>query len=123
VDSRLRLLCEQPGLSRVLRFRHPKLRALRSFAVERPFQRFLIFYREDGVTLQAVRLIDGARDLPRRLVEPSGSGAVGNFCVFRYPVSRVGLGPYEFVAVWQRADSSELADEELYACDAQWSGL
>ncbi len=24
---------------------------------------------------------------------------------------------------WQRADAGELADEELYACDAQWSGL
>jgi len=76
VDSRLRLLSEQPGLGRVRRFRHPKLRALRSFAVERPFQRFLIFYREDGVTLQAVRLMDGARDLPLRLVEPPGSGTV-----------------------------------------------
>src|SRR6266545_7176599 len=62
VDSRLRLLCEQPGLGRIRRFRDPKLRALRSFAVEQPFQRFLIFYREDGVTLQAVRLMDGARD-------------------------------------------------------------
>ena len=75
VDSRLRLLCEQPGLGRVRRFNHPKLQGLRSFAVEPPFQRFLIFYREDGVSLQAVRLMDGARDLPRRLVEPrSGTG-------------------------------------------------
>lgn len=24
---------------------------------------------------------------------------------------------------WRRADTGELADEELYACDAQWSGL
>jgi hypothetical protein len=24
---------------------------------------------------------------------------------------------------WRRAESGELADEELYACDAQWSGL
>src|SRR3989442_11326876 len=50
--------------------------ALRSFAVEQPFQRFLIFYREDGAILQAVRLMDGARDLPRRLMEPPGSGTV-----------------------------------------------
>ena len=73
VDSRLRLLCGQPGLGRLRRFRHPKLQGLRSFAVERPFQRFLIFYREDGVTLRAVRLMDGARDLPRRLAQPPGS--------------------------------------------------
>lgn len=24
---------------------------------------------------------------------------------------------------WRRADAGELGDEELYACDAQWSGL
>jgi hypothetical protein len=24
---------------------------------------------------------------------------------------------------WRRADDRELADDELYACDAQWSGL
>jgi plasmid stabilization system protein ParE len=73
VDSRLRLLCAQPGLGRTRQFKHSKLQGLRSFAVERPFQRFLIFYREDGVTLQAVRLMDGARDLPRRLAEPPGA--------------------------------------------------
>src|SRR5438093_5570543 len=73
VDSSLRLLCEQPGLGRLRCFHHPKLRSLRSFPVERPFQRFLIFYRAGGVTLQAVRLMDGARDLHRRLAEPPGS--------------------------------------------------
>jgi plasmid stabilization system protein ParE len=72
IDSRLRLLCEQPGLGRSRRFKHPKLQDLRSFPVERPFQRFLIFYREDGVAFRAVRLMDGARDLPRRLAEPPG---------------------------------------------------
>src|SRR5712691_6504282 len=24
---------------------------------------------------------------------------------------------------WRRADAGELSDDELYACDAQWSGL
>lgn len=24
---------------------------------------------------------------------------------------------------WRRADAGQLAEEELYACDAQWSGL
>ena len=73
VESRLRLLCEQPGLGRLRGFNHSKLQGLRSFALERPFQKVLIFYREDGVTLQAVRLIHGARDLPRRLAEPPPS--------------------------------------------------
>ena len=72
IDSRLNLLCSQPGLGRARRFKHPKLQGLRSFALEHPFQRFLIFYREEGATLQAVRLMDGARDLPRRLTEAPG---------------------------------------------------
>jgi len=32
----------------------------------------LIFYRHDGERLFAERLMHGARDLPRRLVEPPG---------------------------------------------------
>lgn len=74
VDSTLHLLCEQPRAGRPRHFPNPKLQGLRSFPVERPFQRFLIFYREDGATLQAVGLMDGARDLPRRLPEPPASG-------------------------------------------------
>lgn len=69
VDSTLRLLCDQPELGRKRRFRHPKLQGLRSFLVQRPFNRLIIFYRVSGDVLHAVRLIHGARDLPRRLVE------------------------------------------------------
>lgn len=70
VDSRLRLLCEQPGLGKVRRFQNPKLQGLRSFPLDRPFQRILLFYRVSGDTLFVVRLMDGSRDLPRRLTEP-----------------------------------------------------
>ena len=73
VDSTLSLLCKEPGLGHVRRFRHPKLQGLRSFPVERPFQRFVVFYRADEARMQVVRLMDGARDLPRRLAEPPGS--------------------------------------------------
>ena len=73
VDSTLRRLCEQPGLGRARGFRHPKLQGLRSLAVERPFHPLLIFYRADEKALQAVRLLHGARDLPRRLAETQGS--------------------------------------------------
>jgi len=76
VDSTLSLLCAQPGIGRTRRFRHPKLQGLRSFAVGRPFHRLQIFYRADGQTLEAVRLMHGARDLPRRLAELPGSGTV-----------------------------------------------
>ena len=69
VDSTFRLLCEQPELGRKRRFRHPKLRELRSFPIQRPFHRLLIFYRVNGNVLHAVRLMHGARDLQRRLAE------------------------------------------------------
>jgi plasmid stabilization system protein ParE len=65
----LRLLAEQSDLGRRRKFRHPMLRDLYSFQVERPFQKILIFYRVAENTLQAWRLMHGARDLPHRLVE------------------------------------------------------
>lgn len=70
VHSTLELLCAQPDLGRKRHFRHPKLRGLLSLTVQRPFNRMIVFYRVDGEVLQAVRLMHGARDLPRRLVEP-----------------------------------------------------
>ncbi len=73
VDATLRLLCEQPGIGRERRFRHPRLQGLRSLVVERPFQRLILFYRVNGESLQAVRLMHSAQDLPRRLAEPPGS--------------------------------------------------
>jgi toxin ParE1/3/4 len=73
VDATLHQLCAHPELGRKRSFRHPKLRSLRSFRVERPFNRIVIFYRVSGDKLEAVRLIHGTRDLPRRLAEPAGS--------------------------------------------------
>ena len=72
VEGTLLKLCAQPDLGRVRGFRHPKLQGLRSLPVMRPFQSFLVFYRVVGESLQAVRLMHGARDLPRRLAEPPG---------------------------------------------------
>ncbi len=72
LNESLRLLVVHPGLGFARRYRHPELRGLRSFPVNRPFQPHLIFYRHDSTTLFAVRVIHGARDLPRRLLEPSG---------------------------------------------------
>lgn len=65
----LRRLSEQPELGRRRKFRNPALRNLRSHRVERPFDRVLIFYRLTDGGLEAWRLTDGARDLPRRLAE------------------------------------------------------
>jgi toxin ParE1/3/4 len=66
----LRLLAEHSDLGRRRKFRHPRLRGLYSFQVERPFNKILIFYRVMENTLQAWRLMHGSRDLPRRLAEP-----------------------------------------------------
>ena len=66
----LRSLAAQPDFGRPRRFRHQALRELRSFRVNPPFVKILLFYRVTGDTLEAWRLIHGSRDLPRRLVEP-----------------------------------------------------
>ena len=66
----LRLLATQPELGHQRRFRHPALRGMRSFRLASPFQVHLIFYRHRDGELFAERLMHGARDLPRRLVEP-----------------------------------------------------
>lgn len=68
----LRLLASQPELGRLRKFRHPALRGIRSFRLASPFEVHLIFYRFHSGELFAERLMHGARDLPRRLVEPAG---------------------------------------------------
>jgi plasmid stabilization system protein ParE len=70
LDSTLVRLSNRPDIGRVCRFRHPSLQGLRSFQVNRPFGSLLVFYRFDTETMHAVRLMHGARDLPRRLHEP-----------------------------------------------------
>jgi len=70
LDQSLAKLSIQPDLGRLRHFRHPNLQGLRSFLVERPFGKFLIFYRANEEVLYVVRLMHGARNLPRRLIEP-----------------------------------------------------
>ena len=73
VEATLFSLLAQPGVGRT-RFRNwPELEGVRSFRVQRPFNRFLIFYRFDSKQLFAERLIDGSRDLPRRLLKRQAS--------------------------------------------------
>jgi toxin ParE1/3/4 len=69
VDLTLEKLSRQPDLGRVRHFKNPVLQGLRSFRVEPPFDRLLIFYRSTETALQVWRLMHGARDLPRRLAE------------------------------------------------------
>jgi plasmid stabilization system protein ParE len=70
LDRSLVKLSIRPDLGRLRHFRHRDLAGLRSFPVEHPFRNILIFYRANDEVLDAVRLMHGARDLPRRLREP-----------------------------------------------------
>jgi toxin ParE1/3/4 len=70
VERTLLAIARQPDLGRERHFRNPALRALRSFRVEPPFKKLLIFYRLEDNCIEAWRLMHGARDLPRRLAEP-----------------------------------------------------
>jgi toxin ParE1/3/4 len=71
LDVSLGKIAISPDLGRPRHFRHPKLRDLRSCAVERPFRNLLIFYRANDEFLDVIRLMHGARDLPRRLIQAS----------------------------------------------------
>ena len=69
VELTLAKLGKQPDMGSLRRFRSPLLQGLRSFRVEPPFDKLLVFYRSTEQALQAWRLMHGARDLPRRLIE------------------------------------------------------
>jgi toxin ParE1/3/4 len=69
VEQSLDLLVRQPGVGHPGRYRHPRLAGLRAWAVAKPFGDWLIFYWDRPRHVRLFRLMHGARDLPRRLVE------------------------------------------------------
>jgi toxin ParE1/3/4 len=69
VEETLRLLAQQPAIGHPGRYRHPGLRGLRMHTVIKPFRAWLIFYWDRPESVDLFRLIHGARDLPRVLVE------------------------------------------------------
>lgn len=69
METTLSRVARLPDLGNRCRFRNPVLQELRSFRVEPPFHRVLIFYRVRGETLEAWRMMHGARNLSRRLLE------------------------------------------------------
>ncbi len=73
VKTTVRLLASHPWIGKETDYAHPKLTGIRFFLVRKPFDRHLIFYRVCGDTLDIVRIIDGRRDLPRRLLDPPGA--------------------------------------------------
>ncbi len=70
LDTSLVKLALRADLGRPRHFRHPDLAGLRSFPVEHPFENLLIFYRTTDDAIYALRLLHGARNLPRRLRQP-----------------------------------------------------
>ncbi len=68
----------QPGLGIADDFGERRLRGLHMFVMDRPYDKHLIFYRYDLEVLWVVRVIHGARDVPRRLLreETSTYGAM-----------------------------------------------
>ena len=75
VAATLARLAERPALGHAIVFDAPELAGMRCLTVERPFQKHLIFYRFDEAMLSAERVVHGARDLPRRLLQAPGLDA------------------------------------------------
>jgi len=61
-------IAEWPGMGRRRRFRAPELIHIRSIQIKRPFDCHMLFYLESD-TLRIERIMHGARDLPKRLLE------------------------------------------------------
>ena len=62
-------LVSSPSMGRKRKYLMPELDNLRSFRLEDSFDAHLLFYHTDEGMLIVVRVMHGARDLPRRLHE------------------------------------------------------
>ena len=68
-DGTVARIAKHPKLGRPRLFRAPELAGMRSLAVGGSFGVHLIFYRTTRTELSIERVMHGARDLPRRLLE------------------------------------------------------
>jgi plasmid stabilization system protein ParE len=68
-DAVARKLGRHPEFGRARRFRSPELAGIRSLPVGGRFGVHLVFYRKAADVLRVERVMHGARDLPRRLLE------------------------------------------------------
>lgn len=73
VEKSLRMIGANPRVGRLRKFHSPVLREIRSLRVMPPFGAHLVFYRQvdDGVFVE--RVMHGARDMARRLLQPPGN--------------------------------------------------
>ena len=69
-DARTALLSKFPEIGQPRRFRAAELRGIRSLSVGDKFNDHLIFYSTSGGSVSIERVMHGARDLARRLLEP-----------------------------------------------------
>lgn len=69
VQATLQQLAKAPGIGRPRFWDWPELAGIRSRRVQKPYHRHLMFYRFDEKMLFTERVIHGARDLPRRLLQ------------------------------------------------------
>ena len=74
VERTVEELGGHPEIGQLRRFRHPELQGIRSFCVEKPFHKHVLFYRYQEKILSIERVMRGSRNLPRRLAESPGEG-------------------------------------------------
>jgi len=72
-DESLDAVAKQPYLGRPRHFEHEMLSGLRSFSMVGAFRTHLVFYHCERDLIRVFRVVQGMRDLPRRLLEPPGS--------------------------------------------------
>jgi plasmid stabilization system protein ParE len=73
VEATCGLLGQHPLLGSHGGFDHPRLRDWRFFVVFRPFKKHVLFYEVIAGDAVMRRAMHGHRDLPQRLLEPSGA--------------------------------------------------
>lgn len=71
VSLTLKAIQRNPTLGRIRFPELEDLRDVRSRLAEPPFNRYAVFNQADPESIQVLRLIHGARDLPRRFQEPA----------------------------------------------------
>ena len=72
-DETLEAVAKQPDLGRPRHFDHALLSGLRSFGMAGAFHKHLVFYHCESDIVRIFRILQGMRDLPRRLLEPPGA--------------------------------------------------
>ena len=62
-ESMFRTLGDMPGIGRLWTSGDPRLTRIRVIHLPAPFDRHLVFYREDKTRVRILRVLHGARDL------------------------------------------------------------